>query len=151
MIGKTVVLVKPDAVGKKVAGEVITRFEREGLKIVAMKMIFFDKEKAEEFYKVHREKHFFPGLIRFMTRCPSVAMIVEGENAVLRVREIIGERVPHEASEGTIRRDLASDGRRNIVHGSDSPETAKKEMACLFSPQEVYSYNEKDWLDSEPG
>ena len=150
-IERTVVLVKPDAVGKKLVGEVIVRFEREGFKIVAMKMVFLNKEEAEKFYKVHKGKDFFPGLIKFMTRTPSVAMIVEGENAVRRVREIIGERVPREAKEGTIRRDLASDGRRNIVHGSDSRETVKEEISSLFSPEEIYSYNEEDWLDSEPG
>jgi nucleoside-diphosphate kinase len=148
---RTVVLVKPDAVGKKLVGEVIARFEKEGFKIVAMKMVFLNKARAEKFYRVHKEKDFFPGLIKFMTRTPSVAMIVEGEDAVRRVREVIGERVPREAKEGTIRRDLASDGRRNIVHGSDSEETVEEEISCLFSPEEICSYNEGNWLDSEPG
>ena len=148
---RTVVLIKPDAVGKKLVGEVIVRFEKEGFKIVALKMVFLNKEKAEKFYKVHKGKNFFPGLIQFMTRTPSLVMVVEGEDAIHRVREIIGERVPQEAKEGTIRRDLASDGRRNIVHGSDSEETVEEEISCLFSPEEIYSYNEGNWLDSEPG
>ncbi len=114
-------------------------------------MVFLNKAKAEIFYNVHKEKAFFPGLIKFMTRTPSVAIVVEGDDVIQRARKIIGERVPQEAKQGTIRGDLASDGRRNIVHGSDSRKVVEEEISCFFSPEEIYTYKEEDWLESEPG
>ena len=148
---RSLVIIKPDGICKKVVGEIIKRFETEGFKIRAIKMVQLTKENAEKFYQVHRDKYFFPGLIKFMLTAPSVVMIVEGENAVNRIRDMIGARVPSEAERGTIRGDFGADGRRNIVHGSDSLETAEFEINCLFSPEEIYSYNDKDWLNSEPG
>ncbi len=106
---------------------------------------------SEELYRSHKDKNFFPGLIEFMLTAPSVALVAEGKGVVQRVRELIGERVPEEADPGTIRREYASDGRRNIVHGSDSPGSARREIECLFSSQELYSYQDNRWLESEPG
>jgi len=148
---RTLVLIKPDGVCKRLVGEVIERIEREGFRIVGLKMLSFEKKKAEELYHPHKDKNFFPGLIEFMLTAPSVALVAEGKGVVQRVRELIGERVPEEANPGTIRREYASDGRRNIVHGSDSPGSARREIECLFSPQELYSYQDNHWLESEPG
>lgn len=148
---QTFVLVKTDGVCKRLIGEVIKRLESEEFKIVAMKMIKPDKSKIEEFYAPHKGEPFFPGLIKFMLTSPCVAMVAEGENIVRRVRELIGERIPTEAHPGSIRCDFGSDGRRNIVHASDSITSAKREINCFFSPEEVFAYHEDDWLDSEPG
>jgi len=143
---RTLVLIKPDGVCKRLIGEVISRIEKEGFKIVALKMIMPDREKIEEFYHPHKGKPFFPGLIKFMLTAPCVALVAEGKNVINRIREIIGERVPSDASPGTIRREFGFDGRKNIVHGSDSPESAQREISCLFSPQEIFSYHQEDWL-----
>ncbi len=148
---RTLVLIKPDGVCKKLIGEIIKRVEKEGFKIVALKMVKPDREKIEKFYEPHKGKNFFPGLVKFMLTAPSVAFVVEGEGVIKRVREIIGERVPQQASPGSIRADFGSDGRRNVVHGSDSPSSSEREISCFFSPEEIFSYNENDWLDSEPG
>ena len=148
---RTLVLIKPDGVCKRLIGEVIRKIELEGFKIVALKMIQFTEKKAREFYRSHKGKHFFQGLIDFMLTAPSVALIVEGEGVVKKIREIIGERKPEDASPETIRGKYASDGRRNIVHGSDSPFSAEQEIRCLFNLEEIYSYDETDWLNSEPG
>jgi len=131
---RTLVLIKPDGVCKRLIGEVIRKIELEG------------EKKAREFYRSHKGKHFFQGLIDFMLTAPSVALIVEGEGVVKKLREIIGERKPEDASPETIRGKYASDGRRNIVHGSDSPFSAEQEIRCLFNPEEIYSYD-----NSEPG
>jgi len=148
---RTLVLIKPDGVCKLLIGEVIQKIEKKGFKIVGLKMLRFEEKKAEEFYYPHKGKYFFPGLIEFMLTAPSVALVVEGKGAVKKVREIIGERIPEEAGPETIRGQYASDGRRNIVHGSDSLDSARREIECLFSSEELYSYEEKDWLESEPG
>lgn len=148
---RTLVLIKPDGVCKGLIGEVIKRIEREGFKIVALKMVRPDREKIEEFYEPHRGKQFFSGLVDFMLTAPSVVMVVEGENVIRGVRELIGERVPVEACPGSIRADFGSDGRRNIVHGSDSLDSADREIKCFFSSCEIFSYDEEDWLNSEPG
>jgi len=148
---RTLVLIKPDGVCKALVGEIIQRIEKNGFKIVGLKMLYLEEKKAEEFYHSHRGKYFFPGLIEFMLTAPSVALVAEGKEVVKKVREIIGERTPEEAAPETIRGQHASDGRRNIVHGSDSPGSAQQEIECLFSPEELYSYEEKDWLESEPG
>jgi len=148
---RTLVVIKPDGVCRKVIGEIIRKFEVEGFRICALKMLHLTREKVEEFYQVHKNSHFFPGLIKFMLTAPCVIMVVEGENAITRVRDLIGARVPSEAKEGTIRREFGADGRRNIVHGSDSRETAEFEINCFFSPDEIFSYKEEDWLNSEPG
>jgi len=148
---RTLVLIKPDGVCKRLIGEVIKKIELKGFKIVALKMLRFSEKKAKEFYRTHEGKYFFPGLIDFMLTAPSVALVVEGEGVVKKVREIMGERKPEDASPESIRGKYASDGRRNIVHGSDSFLSAQQEIECLFNPEEIYSYGETDWLKSEPG
>jgi nucleoside-diphosphate kinase len=150
-MARTLVLIKPDGVCKRLVGEVIQRIEKEGFRIAGLKMLSFEEKKAKELYCLHKDKHFFPGLIEFMLAAPSVALVVEGKGVLQRVRELIGERLPEEANAGTIRKEYASDGRRNIVHGSDSPSSARREIECLFSPEELYSYQDNDWLESEPG
>lgn len=148
---RTLVLIKPDGVCKALVGEVIQRIEKEGFKIIALKMIRLDEKKAKEFYCPHKSKDFFPGLIKFMLTAPSIALVAEGKGIVKQIRKIIGERTPEEAAPKTIRGEYASDGRRNIVHGSDSPISAEQEINCLFHPEELYSYEKEDWLESEPG
>jgi nucleoside-diphosphate kinase len=148
---RTLVLIKPDGVCKALIGEIIQTIEKEGFKIVGLKMIRLNEETAEEFYRPHQGKDFFPGLIDFMLTAPSVALVAEGQGAVKRIREIIGERKPQDAGAETIRGRYASDGRRNIVHGSDSVRSAEREIDCLFQREEFFSYQPQDWLESEPG
>lgn len=148
---RSLIIIKPDGVCKGVVGDIVARFEKEGFRIRAMKMILLTREKAGEFYLVHKEKPFYPGLIEFMLTAPSVAVVLEGDGIIGRIRSMIGARVPKEAEKGTVRADFGADGRRNIIHGSDSAENAEFETRCLFSPEEIYSYKEDDWLDSEPG
>jgi len=130
-------IVKPDGVGKNVIGEVIRRFEGEGLRIVALRMMRLDAAGASGFYHVHRERPFFGSLVAFMTSGPIVPMIVEGEDAIARVRRIMGATDPARAEAGTLRRDLASSIEQNIVHGSDSVATAAFETAYFFSALEI--------------
>jgi len=148
---RTLVLIKPDGVCKALIGEVIKRIEKEGFKIVGLKMICLNEKKAGEFYRPHQGKDFFPGLIDFMLTAPSVALVAQGQGVIKRTREIIGERKPEDAAAETIRGKYASDGRRNIVHGSDSGRSAEWEIDCLFHSEELFSYQRQDWLESEPG
>ncbi|MCD6472042.1 nucleoside-diphosphate kinase [Candidatus Aerophobetes bacterium] len=143
---RTLILIKPDGVCKSLIGRIIERLEKEGLKIVGLKMISLSKEKAEELYLPHKDKHFFQGLIDFMISAPCVALIAEGKGAIKRVREIIGETKPEEARPGTIRNRYAFDGRRNIIHSSDCLLSAQQEISCLFKLEEIYSYEKNDWL-----
>ncbi|RLA80429.1 MAG: nucleoside-diphosphate kinase [Deltaproteobacteria bacterium] len=140
MAERTLVIVKPDGVRKRLIGEVIRRFEVEGLKVVAMKMLRLSKAEAEGFYAVHRGKPFFEGLTTFMSQGPVVAMVLEGEGAIERVRTIMGATDPKEAAEGTIRRLYADNVQENIVHGSDSPESAAFEIPYFFSSIEIMEY-----------
>jgi len=140
MAERTLVIVKPDGVRKGLIGEVIRRFEVEGLKVVAMKMLRLSKAEAEGFYAVHRGKPFFEGLTTFMSQGPVVAMVLEGEGAIERVRTIMGATDPKEAAEGTIRRLYADNVQENIVHGSDSPESAAFEIPYFFSSIEIMEY-----------
>jgi nucleoside-diphosphate kinase len=132
-------IIKPDAVAKDVIGEIYSRFEQAGLKIVAAKMKHLTRDEAEEFYAVHRERPFFPALVEFMTSGPVMIQVLEGENAILRNRELMGATNPSEAAPGTIRADFAQSIDANAVHGSDAPETAEIEIACFFSSADVYS------------
>lgn len=134
---RTLSIVKPDGVAKNLIGEVIGRFEKHGLKVIGLKMVALTKPQAEGFYAVHRGKPFFESLTNFMSSGPCVAMVLEGEGAISKVREIMGATNPQEASPGTIRRDFASDIERNIVHGSDAPETAEFEINYFFSSLEL--------------
>ena len=134
---RTLSIIKPDGVAKGLIGEVIKRFEGAGLKIIAMKMIHLSKKEAEGFYSVHRDKGFYESLTNFMSSGPCVAMILEGPQAIARNRELMGATNPKEAAAGTIRREYASSIERNIVHGSDGPETAAFEMGYFFSNLEI--------------
>ena len=130
---QTLSIIKPDGVAKGVIGEVIQRIEKQGLKIKAMKLIRLTKSQAEGFYAVHKERPFFSSLTDFMTSGPVVVMILEGENAISRWREMMGATNYKEAAEGTIRREFATDIEKNVVHGSDAPETAAFETAYFFN------------------
>ena len=135
---KTLSIVKPDGTNKNVIGEVLARFEKNGLKVVGLKMIHMTKKQAEGFYYVHRERPFFSSLTDFMSSGTAVVMILQGENAIPKVREIMGATNPEEAAEGTIRKDFASNIEQNIVHGSDSPESAEYEINYFFNSLEIF-------------
>jgi nucleoside-diphosphate kinase len=132
-------IIKPDAVAKDVIGEIYSRFEQAGLKIIAAKMKHLTRSEAEDFYSVHRERPFFPALVEFMTSGPVMVQVLEGENAILRNRELMGATNPAEAAPGTIRADFAQSIDANAVHGSDAPETAAIEIACFFAPEDIQS------------
>ena len=134
---KTLSIVKPDGVERNLVGEVLRRFESEGMRIAALRMIRMSKEQAEGFYSVHRERPFYSSLTDFMSSGPCVVIVLEGENAVSGVRTIMGATNPEEADEGTIRKDFASGIEKNIVHGSDSPESAAYEIGYFFSRLEI--------------
>ncbi len=129
----TLAIVKPDGVASGLVGEVIKRIEQEGLRIVGMRMEQMTRTKAEGFYYVHRDKPFFDSLIEFMTSGPSVLMVVQGENVIKRWRALMGATNPANADPGTIRRDMATGIERNIVHGSDAPDTASYEVNYFFT------------------
>ena len=134
---RTLSMIKPDGVARGLIGEVIKRFEQAGFKIVAMKMVQMSKEQAEGFYTVHRGRSYFEGLTEFMSSGPSVVMVLEGEDVISRNRELIGATNYEEAAEGTIRREFATDGRRNVVHGSDAAEAAAFEIGYFFNALEL--------------
>ena len=136
-IERTFSIIKPDAVAKNIIGEIYSRFELNGLKIIAAKMLHLTKEQAEGFYAEHKERGFFKDLIAFMISGPVMIQVLEGENAVLKHREIMGATNPKEAAPGTIRADFANSIDENAVHGSDAPETAKREIAYFFSDNEL--------------
>jgi nucleoside-diphosphate kinase len=135
---KTLSIVKPDGVRKNIIGEVIKRFEQRGLRIIALRMLRLSQDEAKRFYIVHKERPFYESLTRFMSEGPIVAMVVEGEDAINTVREIMGATNPKDASPGTIRADFASDVEHNIVHGSDSRESASYEIPFFFSSLDIY-------------
>jgi nucleoside-diphosphate kinase len=134
---KTLSIIKPDAVAKNVIGKIIDRFESNGLRIAAMKKIKLTKEDAAKFYEVHKERPFFNDLCEYMSSGPVVVMVLEGENAVAKNRELMGATNPKEAAPGTIRADFAESIEANAVHGSDSLENAKKEIAFFFAEREI--------------
>lgn len=136
-VERTLSIIKPDAVAKNVIGEIISRFEKNGLKIAAARMLQLTKEQAEDFYAIHRERPFFPALVEFMTSGPVMVMVLEGENAILKNREIMGATNPKEAAPGTIRADFADSIDANAVHGSDAPETAAQEIPFFFETETV--------------
>ena len=136
---RTLSIVKPDGVGKGVVGEVIRRFEKEGIRIVAMKMLHLSKKQAEGFYAVHRERPFFGSLTDFMSSGPIVVMALEGDDVIARNRKIMGATDPAKADKGTIRADFAGSIEKNIVHGSDAPETAATEIRYFFSDLDIVS------------
>lgn len=134
---RTLSIIKPDAVKKNVIGEIISRFEKSGLRIAAMKKIQLSKEEAKGFYIVHKERPFYDSLTEFMSEGPIVVIVLEGENAIARNREIMGATNPANAEPGTIRKDFADNVERNSVHGSDSPESAAFEIPYFFSALEI--------------
>lgn len=138
---KSLVLIKPDAVQRGLAGEIISRLERKGLKIVAMKMVHMDRALAQRHYGVHKGKAFFDGLVDFITSGPIIAIVFQGEKAIEVVRQVMGTTDPARAEIGTIRGDLAIDIGHNLVHGSDSLENASSEIDLFFSAEEILNYN----------
>jgi nucleoside-diphosphate kinase len=137
VIERTLSIVKPDGVAKNLIGEVVRRFEAAGLKVVALKLTRLDRRGAEGFYHVHRERPFFASLVGFMTSGPIVPMVLEGEDAIAKVRKLMGATDPAKADAGTIRKDHADSIEKNIVHGSDSPATAGFEIGYFFNAQEM--------------
>ncbi|MBP8081613.1 MAG: nucleoside-diphosphate kinase [Spirochaetes bacterium] len=136
-IERTFSIIKPNAVKKNVIGEILTRFEKNGLKVIASRMIHMSRKEAEGFYSVHKGKPFFDDLVSFMISGPVVVQVLEGENAILKNRDIMGATNPANAAPGTIRADFADGFTENAVHGSDAPETAKQEISYFFSETEI--------------
>ncbi len=134
---RTLSIIKPDAVAKNVIGQICTRFEQAGLKIIAAKMKRLSRDEAEGFYAVHRERPFFGPLVEFMTSGPVLVQVLEGENAIARNRELMGATNPREAAPGTIRADFAQSIDANAVHGSDGPDTARFEIGYFFAATEL--------------
>jgi len=137
---RTLSIIKPDGVEKGVIGQIISRFGTVGLKPIAMRLAHLSQREAEGFYAVHKARPFFNDLVTFMTSGPVVLMVLEGENAVLKNREIMGATDPKKAAEGTIRKDFATDIEKNTVHGSDSAENARIEIAYFFPETAVHTY-----------
>lgn len=135
---QTLSIIKPDAVANHHIGEIIARFEKAGINIDAIKMEKLDKSRAEGFYAEHKGKPFFDGLVEFMTSGPIVVMVLSGDNVVAKNREIMGATDPSKAAAGTLRKDFAGSMTKNAVHGSDSPTSAKREIAYFFTPEEIY-------------
>ena len=136
-IERTFSIIKPDAVAKNVIGEIVSRFENNGLQVIASKMLHLSKEQAEGFYAVHAERPFYNDLVQFMISGPVVVQVLEGENAISKNRELMGATNPAEAAPGTIRADFAKTVDENAVHGSDAPETAAVEIKYFFSDGEL--------------
>jgi nucleoside-diphosphate kinase len=138
---RTLVLVKPDGVQRQLVGRILSRYEDRGLKVVGLKLVRVDRDLAERHYEAHRGKVFFDGLVEFITSGPLVALALDGPNAIAVVRAINGATRPHEADPGTIRGDFALETAQNIVHASDSPESAATELAIWFDGAELYDYD----------
>ncbi|MEW6726042.1 nucleoside-diphosphate kinase [Desulforudis sp. 1088] len=138
---RTFAMVKPDGVQRGLAGEIIKRFEQKGFKIVALKMMRIDRAMAERHYGEHREKPFFGDLVSFITSGPVVAMVIEGKDAVQGVRDMMGATNPLKAAPGTIRGTFGVDVGRNVVHGSDSPASAEREINLFFKPEEIVEFD----------
>ena len=134
---RTLSIIKPDGVSRGLIGEIISRLEKNDLRIIAMKMIHMTQKQAEGFYAVHKERPFFQSLTAFMTSGPCVVMVLEGDDAISRYRALMGATNYKEAAEGTIRKDFATDIEKNVVHGSDAPETAAYEMNYFFNAFEL--------------
>jgi nucleoside-diphosphate kinase len=141
---RTLSIIKPDAVARGLIGKIIQRLEQANLKIVAMKLVHMTKAQAQGFYAVHKERPFFEGLTDFMSSGPALVMILEGEDAIARYRQLMGATNPKDAAAGTIRRDFATDVEKNAVHGSDAPETAAFEMSYFFNHLEIVNVNAAD-------
>ena len=140
MIQKSFVMMKPDAVQRRLMGKILSRFEEKGLQIVAVKLIQIDEDLAKTHYGEHAEKPFFPGLVEYITSSPSLAMVIEGEEAITTIRKLVGATNPLEADLGTIRGDFGMDTGRNIIHASDAPESAEREINLFFNEDEICDY-----------
>jgi nucleoside-diphosphate kinase len=136
-VERTLSIVKPDAVAKNVIGEILARFEKKGLKIIAAKMMHLSKEQAEAFYEVHKARPFYGDLVKFMISGPVLVQVLEGENAIMLNRDIMGATDPKKADKGTIRADFADSIDENAVHGSDAPDTAEREIKFFFKDNEI--------------
>lgn len=139
-IERTLSIIKPDAVAKNVIGQIVSRFEKGGLRIAAAKMMHLSKAQAEEFYGVHKDRPFFSALVSFMCSGPVLVQVLEGTDAIAMNRQIMGATNPKDAAPGTIRADFADSIDHNAVHGSDAPETAKQEISFFFTPAEIFAY-----------
>jgi nucleoside-diphosphate kinase len=135
---RTLSIIKPDAVAKNVIGQILSRFEQAGLKIIAARMMWLSKQQAEGFYAVHKDRPFFKDLVEFMTSGPVVIQVLEGENAIQKNRDLMGATDPRKAARGTIRADFAQSIDANAVHGSDSPQTAATEIAYFFATDDIF-------------
>ena len=140
MIERTFAMLKPDAVTRGLTGQVIARLEAEGLKVVAMKMLKVERQMAERLYEIHKGKPFYDGLVEYSMSGPVVAMILKGEGAVRRLRQVIGATDPAKAEPGTIRREFGLEVLKNVIHAADSPENAEREMQIFFEKSEILSY-----------
>ena len=138
-VERTLSIIKPDAVEKKVIGKIYSRFETHGLRVVAAKMVWLSAQEAGAFYAVHKARPFYDSLVRFMTSGPVMVQVLEGEGAILAHRELMGATDPQKAAPGTIRADFAESMQMNAVHGSDGPETARTEVAFFFPEMSIYS------------
>ncbi|HKF96000.1 MAG TPA: nucleoside-diphosphate kinase [Gammaproteobacteria bacterium] len=137
-VERTLSIIKPDAVSANVIGEIYTRFERAGLRIIAARMLQLDREQAEGFYAVHKDRPFFKDLIEFMISGPVIVQVLEGEDAIRMNRKVMGATNPKDAAPGTIRADFAKTIDENVVHGSDGPATAQAEIAYFFTPADIH-------------
>lgn len=145
---RTFVMIKPDGVSRRLIGECIMRFEKRGFKLVAIKMQILTRQKAEEHYQEHKGKEFFERLVNFITSGPTVQMVWEGEDAIAQIRSMVGSTNPLKAAPGTIRGDFALITQNNIIHASDSPQSAEREISLYFTPEEIVKYTTDDekWL-----
>ncbi|MEX1155564.1 MAG: nucleoside-diphosphate kinase [Chloroflexota bacterium] len=147
---RTLVLVKPDGVQRGLVGEILARFERKGLKVVGLRMLDVSRPMAEQHYAVHAGKHFYDGLVEFITSGPVAAVALEGPDAIATVRRLVGQTMPNEAEPGTIRGDLGISGLRNLIHASDAPETATAELDLWFADELVdYQRAIDAWIVAE--
>ena len=148
---RTLVLVKPDGVQRGLIGDIIGRFERKGLKVVGLRLLTVDQEMAERHYAVHAGKHFYAGLVDFITSGPVAAVALEGPDAIAVVRRLVGKTMPNEAEPGTIRGDLGISGLRNLIHASDAPDTADAELALWFDDGALLGYERAvdTWIVAE--
>jgi nucleoside-diphosphate kinase len=148
---RTLVLIKPDGVQRGLVGEIVGRFERKGLKLVGLRMLDVSRELAERHYAIHAGKHFYAGLVEFITSGPVAAVALEGPDAIATVRRMVGRTMPNEAEPGTIRGDLGISGLRNLIHASDAPETADSELAMWFDSADLVAYGRAidSWIVAE--
>jgi nucleoside-diphosphate kinase len=148
---RTLVLVKPDGVQRGLIGEILGRFERKGLKVVGLRLLEVPREMAERHYAVHAGKHFYAGLVEFITSGPVAAVALEGPDAIATVRRLVGKTMPNEADAGTIRGDLGISGLRNLIHASDAPETAEFELGLWFADGSLIDYGRAidTWIVAE--